>query len=303
MGGWGWLACLATSVASQELSLDILKALAGLYELDENLPHRSARPEILRALTEVIFPGDEAASERILAQDAATVKNPVAVLLQDPLFEAAFVDMDNDEKFEFGEVREEQTRSKVARQLAVRQGGVKRARNGRPLRRRRGGRGGREENAEHAQEAPREEAEDAPPQPAPAPPPPPPPPPPDAAQEHPLLQRRVRGNGRVARRISWGTHFDIAPAYRDGVKSAITVTCYVHTVEGGRCNKSLTLGPNLNEEQATHFIKEWCVRGFLIPDGDGARLGHMTTWDPRIFAPDEVRSLAELDALAVAGDA
>jgi len=95
----------------------------------------------------------------------------------------------------------------------------------------------------------------------------------------------------------------IAPAYRDGVKSAITATCHLHTVEGRRCNKNLTLGPHLDVEQATLLIKEWCVRGFLIPDGDEARIGHMTTWGPRNFAPDEVRSLAELDALAGAGDA
>lgn len=60
----------------------------------------------------------------------------------------------------------------------------------------------------------------------------------------------------------------------------------------------MTLGPHMNAEQATHRIKEWCCRGLDIADGLGARLQHMSVWNPRRAGPGDLRTLAELDALA-----
>ena len=47
---------------------------------------------------------------------------------------------------------------------------------------------------------------------------------------------------------------------------------------GKRCNKQLTYGAQLTEEEAEIRIKQWCIRGFEIADVDGARETHM--FDP-----------------------
>jgi hypothetical protein len=103
--------------------------------------------------------------------------------------------------------------------------------------------------------------------------------------------------GRLPRGNLWGRHgkFVLARTHRSGTLEAITVTCLVHS-QGERCNKSLTLGPDLTEQDAVARIKEWCIRGLQIPDSVGARTTHMAI-HPRRFKDSEVRSEQALDLL------
>ena len=57
--------------------------------------------------------------ERIVEQAGATAgrKKGASLLLQDPVFEAAWDDMPHDEQFEFPEVREEKQRGRVRRRM------------------------------------------------------------------------------------------------------------------------------------------------------------------------------------------
>ena len=100
---------------------------------------------------------------------------------------------------------------------------------------------------------------------------------------------------RVPRGVPCGPVFIIAGAYRSGSLEAVTCTCKLHT-RSGRCNKSLTLGVQFTEEEATLRIKEWCARGLDIADSDKARSEHMAI-NPRNFRASDVRNAAELDRL------
>ena len=55
----------------------------------------------------------------ILKRDkSAPTQNPVATLLMDPLFEAAWDEMGQDDQIEFPDVRKEKTRGRVRRHVA-----------------------------------------------------------------------------------------------------------------------------------------------------------------------------------------
>ena len=119
----------------------------------------------------------------------------------------------------------------------------------------------------------------------------------------PAPQRRARVGAGVPRSVPWGQGRDgeplfvLARTHDGGYLKAITVTCNLHRT-GGRCNKSLSLGVHFTEEEATHRIKEWCVRGMVIPESEGAKQAHMDPafCNPRFLGVEDLRSLAELDA-------
>jgi len=102
---------------------------------------------------------------------------------------------------------------------------------------------------------------------------------------------------RVPRGEPWGRgRFVLAKAYRWGQLQSVTVTCLLHA-QGERCNNNLNLGVELTEADCLSRIKEWCVRGFAIPDGIGARHVHMAS-NPRRYVGAQIRSHAELEMLA-----
>ena len=110
---------------------------------------------------------------------------------------------------------------------------------------------------------------------------------------------------REPRGVPWGKSeagrplFVLAPAYKNGSLSAVTVTCNLHVRDGRRCNKSLTLGACFSEDEARWRIKAWCVAGLDLPDGDGARQTHMdpTFFNPRAVDVADLKSQEELDVL------
>ena len=83
---------------------------------------------------------------------------------------------------------------------------------------------------------------------------------------------------------------------RDGVAVAVTVTCNYHTCEGRRCNKWITLAEHMDIDAAEHRIKEWCVRGYDIRDGENAVKDHMKP-RPRNWRASDLRPLETLEGL------
>jgi hypothetical protein len=243
----------------------------------------------------------------------------VATLLQDPVFEAAYGEMPEDDKLEFPEIRQEIRKGRVRRHIAdrvVQAVQRKRRQGGLPLPKRRV-RARREGSSPAVAPGPMAPLPAASAAGAPSAAPPPqvaaPPvgapsadPPPEVAAppvgapgaaplpevEAPMLERIPRGQ-------QWGRgRFVIARTHRSGELHAITVTCLLHSTENARCNKNVNLGDIFSEAEATQRIKEWCVRGLDIPAGDGAREMHMhERGRPRFYSSDELRSVADLEAL------
>ena len=266
-----------------------------------------------------------------LVQRAETVaaQAGVATLLQDPVFEAAYGEMPDNDKLEFPEIRSELRKGRVRRHMADRVvETVRRKRRppGGPLPKRRvRARGAAAPMAPSDAPVPEVAAPPAaaaePNAAAPVHPALPPsgdaPVPEVAAQPAaaagpaaagPVAAAIVDPVGmprgdlpaeRIARGQPWGRgRFILARTHRAGELQAVTVTCLLHTSENGRCNKNLNLGVIFSEADATRRIKEWCVRGLDIPAADGAREIHMSgRGRPRLYSDAELRSEAELEAL------
>ena len=292
---------------SASLSLDTLQQLSRFLEL----PGGRDREPLLRGIAEVVFdanPDKDDIIKEILQRDTDNRKqsNATSTLLQDPLFEAAWDDMQHDEQLEFPEVRKEKTRGRVLRHYAARK------ENERASKRR------RTRANQRVNQAPAEQGEQAL---APA-------------QgnvvggqadegEPPLALAPAQGNimgdadevvqqqqvyrevPGVPRGLPWGRviegrpMFVLARTHAQGVLKAITVTCNLHRHDGMRCNKSLSLGVHFSEEEATRRIKAWCVAGLTLRDEDGSRQLHMdpSFFNPRTVPESELRSIDEMDAL------
>ena len=69
-----------------------------------------------------------------------------------------------------------------------------------------------------------------------------------------------------------------------------------HTCDG-RCNKWLTISEHMDEAQAEHRLKEWCMRGLEIPDTPGGKIEHMADKSRR-YTLDELKSVEVLDEMA-----
>ena len=264
-----------------------------------------------------------------LVQRAETVaaQAGVATLLQDPVFEAAYGEMPDNDKLEFPEIRSELRKGRACRHMADRVvETVRRKRRppGGPLPKRRvRARGAAAPMApsdapvpEVAAAAAAEPNAAAPVHPA-SPPSGDAPVPEVAAQPAaaagpvaagPVAAATVDPVGmprgdlpaeRIARGQPWGRgRFILARTHRAGGLQAVTVTCLLHTSENARCNTNLNFGFIFSEADATRRIKEWCVRGLDIPAADGAREIHMSgRGRPRLYSDAELRSEAELEAL------
>ena len=101
---------------------------------------------------------------------------------------------------------------------------------------------------------------------------------------------------RGAAGIPWGRDFVIAETTKYGEPVAVTATCKCHTFDGKRCNKWVTLGPEMDLASAEHRIKEWCIRGYDLPDIEGGCKLHMKP-RPRNWKDSNLRPLADLERL------
>ena len=241
-------------------------------------PNNAAYDALLKAIALQVSDNDEEFAELVLKMSKRTLKT-MKELVDDPFFELAFDMLNDDDKMEFPDIGEELHKKRVRHRQAH----------------------DREERKRRKMAAPRRPAPPPgpgggvlPPLPPPEPqPPPPPPPPPEAA---PLPQRRAR----TPVGVPWGRDFIIAETTRHGEVIAVTATCNYHTAAGKRCNKWCTVGGvNQHGEEvdvaaAEHRIKEWCVRGYDIPDGPDAVGRHMKPM-PRKWRASELRPLDRLE--------
>ena len=79
-----------------------------------------------------------------------------------------------------------------------------------------------------------------------------------------------------------------------------TAKCDIHKSGGKSCKKSLSLGKEFTREEGLLRIKNWCLRGHMIPDdaedaegaedADDARTKHMRicprSWEAEILMPE-----------------
>ena len=94
----------------------------------------------------------------------------------------------------------------------------------------------------------------------------------------------------------WGKHFRIVKSRRGGEYYAWTVTCNFHRL-GGRCNQNMSFSEVGSPDEARRRLKEWCLRGMLIPDAPGAKAEHMQDKSKK-YPLSEVRSEEALDQIA-----
>ena len=157
----------------------------------------------------------------------------------------------------------------------------------------------------------------------PAPDAPPPPPAPHSAevplQSSQAVRRKYRHGPRPAASASsssrgpqihprrqhgyrWG-RFWIAPDFKQGTDGlqAWTAKCYLHKLCGKLCNKSRSLGKEFTREESLLRLKNWCLRGHMIPDeaeeAEGARGKHMQI-DPRSCEAEILMPEDECDEVA-----
>ena len=288
------------------ISHDDLQRLADLLQVDR----RGQRAELLARVVGAV---DISLVEGALVADKVAVvrRSTADKLLDDGLFEAAFDQLDdNDKRLEFREIIQEQERKRCRAKNALRKvtfavdrRKAKKCKRKAPLLQR------RVKKARHAAEVqavPSAEAGGAPldvPEAASPPPDVPAADPPPAAAPEEVANVGPAGEAasaaaavvaRLARGVPCG-QFIIAGAHRRGTLEAVTCTCLLHK-QGDRCNKSLTLGYMYTEEEAIMRIKEWCARGLDIEDSATARKEHMAI-NPRNFRVSDLRSVAELERL------
>jgi hypothetical protein len=274
-----------------------LVRLAHLYGVDIVSNNKA----LLRALALAVSDNDVDFADLVSAVNAE--RDVADLLVDDPLFEAAFADLDWENQEEFHEVKKALDAAKKKRRLSslkydnLKEETKKRkaAKQGGALRKRRRfkKRPARMSADPPLPIMPPEPAPPTPPLPPPEPimpplpimppePAPPPPPPPPAA-------RGTRGE-------PFGIHevFMLAPVHPRafaGVMSAWSATCSLHTADGARCNKSINITDGLSELEAKYRIMQWCVEGGAIENRPGGKRQHMAI-KPRNFV--ELLPLEEL---------
>ena len=315
-------------------------------------PNNQSIQTILRMIAESVASGDEAYVQQVMCTTLEPEPVHMVSLMQDPVFEAAYAEMPEEEQREFPELRRAQIKAKVRRHVAgrrceaakrkreKREAGEGRQGQGRrplPKRRVRARRGAHPDEVAEvgmgpapagesaaapapiaapaslaavvASALPAAAAEPAVPAPlaavvasalpaAAAEPAAPAPLAAVVASALPAAAAEPRALARVPRGVAWDRHgkFWIASTHRQGEFIVVTVTCLLHRHDGERCNKSLSLGSEFTEVEATSRIQEWCARGLEIPDRAGARTMHMNL-NPRRWGAAEIRPTAELLAL------
>ena len=256
-------------------------------------PDNAEHDTVLKAIALHVSDNDENFAELVLQMSKVSLKT-MKELTDDPFFELAYDMLNDDDKNEFPDVGEELQKKRVRHRQAH----------------------DREERKRRKMAAPRHPPPlpapgpggggpsgpplpDPAPAPAPAPKPAPAPAHPKAA---PLPPRRATPIGPGG--TPWGPDFVIAETTRHGEVVAVTVTCNVHKCAGTRCNKWITIGESMDIAAAEHRIKEWCVRGYDIPDdADGVKT-HMKASclsRPRNWKDSDLRPLAQLEEIALRG--
>ncbi len=114
----------------QCLADDLLVSIAALLGVGSEA---DARLTLLGSLARRISEGDEAFVAAVLDREKSAPTTAVATLLGDPVFEAAYQEMPDDDKQEFPEVRKEQARNRVRQHVADRKRQAARARHAAPL--------------------------------------------------------------------------------------------------------------------------------------------------------------------------
>ena len=116
----------------------------------------------------------------------------------------------------------------------------------------------------------------------------------------PIRRARADARPRVIREEVeggiWGKYFRIVKSRRNGEYVAWTVTCNFHKLDG-RCNQNLSFSEVGSADEARQRLKEWCLRGLLIPDEAGAKKAHMDS-KAKMYPLSGVRSEEELDRIA-----
>ena len=105
---------------------DLVVSIVAL--LDLGLGSDASRRTLLHSLAINVSGGDEQFAADVLDQGEQGPLKAVATLLGDPVFEAAYQEMPDDDKQEFPEVRKEQARSRVRQHVADRARQSRRAR-------------------------------------------------------------------------------------------------------------------------------------------------------------------------------
>ena len=100
------------------MSLDLLQQVAGFLQF----PVMRDRAALLRAIAGDVFADspdkDDIVADILKRDSSSSIQNAASTLLQDPLFEAAWDEMGQDEQIEFPQVRKEKTRGRVRRHIA-----------------------------------------------------------------------------------------------------------------------------------------------------------------------------------------
>jgi hypothetical protein len=282
------LAVRAALEKQRWLSHGDLVMLVKHYKLE--LSGRASAEELRRALLLHVTGGDEEFVSRVCAEREPARTEGVALLVSDPLFEAAYEEMGDEDKLEFPTVKEAIKVKRVRRHV------LDWSRNRQKQR-----------AAKRRRVEPRAVGVE---EPHPAVGPPQLPSASSTGAPEAALAASQGGEGqeimretplsREPRADLWGRErFALAPHFSRGVFKAWSVTCRLHRADGTRCNKSLAMGGRFTSDEALHRIKQWCVDGLSIPDTSGGRDAHRFS-DPRSYLDAELSSIEELEVLSTA---
>ena len=295
--------CLLTP--AHNLVTDDLLLVASHLGLDaaDGVTSGTSKEDLLNIIAFAV--GGQALLDSVKALPKLPSDDVADLLVGDPLFEAAFEELDADDKLELSDIMKAWKKRKARRRASDdRFQQLKKRPRIFPMRAR---------PKKRARSAPTPEGLPQPPPAAPAEEAPQPPPaapaeeaPQPPAEEPPAAQRRRFEGEPFA-----GGRFAVAEMKTDEeVIIGYSCTCFLHPgpqLPGrrrrNRCNKTLTMGSTFTPEQAKRRIMKWCLDGVAIPspgpDGDDIpRQLHMAN-NPRTYRDDEVPSL---DALYVAAN-
>ena len=292
-----------------DLDFHDLVRLASHYDLG-GVDGHSRREELLRALALHIGGGDEDFLQLVLSADQHREEPAAKLLVEDPLFDKLYEEMDPDDQKEFAEVGEARHRGKIRKHFEFckhrQASGKAKARAKRRQARQAHQQGAAGPVVPLAAVPPA--AVEVPPAVVPPAVPVQVPPPPlgpnlDGHDDQQLQRRRREEVFDAALRASnrgepFGEHWILAEVYSRGVLTSWSCRCFLHTVDGVHCNKTLVMGTQFTPDEAKHRIMEWCIRGLRFPDTPGSRDRHMVEEKPRTYGVNELRPMPELLRLA-----
>lgn len=295
---------------SIRLSFHDLLRLANHCGVDCNASF--SRDQLLDSLANYVAAGDTSYAEAIKSSAKST---PTALLVDDPLFDAAYDALDDDDKREFPEVREARQKGKkrnfeealnYRRVRAKAKAAAKRRPKAKAKAKAHPGADGFPPPAAPAAAAPAPPAFAAPAPPPAAVPALAAPAPPAAAAPAPPAGGGPPGVSRIPaqalrgeRSEPFGTSWVLSEVHPGGVFTTWSCSCYLHKADGQRCNKSLAFfDSDMTPDEAKHRIMQWCIDGIVIPDVPGGKHSHMNNIKPRLYRRQDLQPIHELAALA-----